>query len=125
MLPQKPLSGMGEVLKSAMHQIVARFQRQICGECFRPIRCWDRRTTLGPPPYSRHLACWRRRLLSADYSSYLQAMEEEGQVLEVADHSDSKLAHALQELRILRATASAVHQRVERLEKICQSKGNS
>jgi hypothetical protein len=102
--------------------MLARFQLEICTECYRAVHWWNRRTRLGPTQDWLHLACWRRRLRSVEYSSYLQRMEADDQEPALADHTDKTLLHALQglqELRKLHAIASALHQRMELLERVC------
>jgi hypothetical protein len=94
-------------------------QLKICTECYRVIHWWNRRTRMGPTQDWLHVVCWRRRLRSEEYFSYLQRMEADDQEPAPADHTDKTLLDALQELRKLRAIASALRQRMERLEKSC------
>jgi hypothetical protein len=113
-------SSLREVLKKLAHRTRARLRSITCIECARAIHCWNRRTSSDVPQRGLHVVCWRRRLRSQQYSVYLQAIAAEGEDSVTAACSRDMLSPALRELRQLRATAFAVHQRMERLEKNCR-----
>src|SRR5262245_49162619 len=96
-----------------MQRIKAWFQFEVCGDCYRPIRCWNRRVSFDPERLV-HRICWRRRRQSQHYSVYLQAISAEGQDDLVPGRY--KPSRALRELRELTAMALELKARMKELE---------
>jgi hypothetical protein len=116
---KKILDASRAVIQNSIRRMQARIQYENCTECF--SQSWNRRVNFGSSPCCVHLVFWRQRLRSEEYSSYLQTMEPEAQKPAVEDDCERTMLQTLEELQKLRATASALHQRMEQLEKSCDT----
>ena len=100
-------------LELGARDMFARFKATSCDECSHPIRWWNRRVWMASREQCAHLQCWNGRLF---LKAYIQLMSEEIRHSAQRRRRAPAKSSADAELHELRLFASALRERVERVE---------